>query len=637
MKENKKNYTNSLTEKLFKKFISEWLIISILAALLITTYASSSWHRYGYIIYDAFIKLAAKNDSFDKDIIIIAIDEKSISALGRWPWSRDRHIQLINSLQSSQPEALGFNLLFTEASENKSSDLNFKKSIKESAFPIILPIFKNTQQQDFFFSTPNTLLSSIDFTADPDGVIRRLKLIDQHYDSFLPQLSLQAYWAANNKTFKPELIYDNILINFKYKSSAGFKKISYIDVLRGNYIKDDFFGKIVLVGVTATGLYNMFSTPADIYQNSISIHAQILDNIIDSEFIFELDALKKLYISFLISILYLTTVYTIKKYHIYYTAIAFSISTLLFSAILLANHIWWSPLSCIIFFITSCFIWSWRRSSAIISWCRYSVNYFQPEKNNSLIKIKKNNDYLFIKDRFQFELKSLEDMLVTAKGIENKKTRLRTYLSHDLRSPNASMAALIKSQRNPKTALPASDFNLMLERLIDKNLSLLDDLLILSRSDTQFLKLEPVLLAAIIQDALDFLWPQFIANKVQVNFDSEELGEILGDAKLLLRAFSNILENSIKYAGQHAQVNIDIIKIGNKIILKIADDGPDFKCQEKENQTTTSNLAHSSYGLGLELVSTVIKAHNATLSSQISDGNGAVFVFEFSALEPIEV
>ncbi|MDY0205355.1 MAG: CHASE2 domain-containing protein [Pseudomonas sp.] len=632
----KYRYNNNLTDSLFRKFFIEWLFISILSALLIISYASSDWNKYSYMLYDNFAKLIVVTEKNPDDIVVIAIDEKSIGGLGRWPWSRVHHSQLINQLQSEFPKVLAFNILFTELENYKDVDFLFKEAISKSAFPIVLPILKSTNYSDFYFSTENTLLSTVDIEADADGVIRGVDLIVNEYDNILPQLSLQAYWGASYNEFYSDY-YSKMLINY----NNNFKEISYKDVLDGNYPKEYFKGKIVLVGVTAAALGDRFVTPKTTAHSSVHVHAQILSNIIKDNFIYNVKPIQDFYISFFIVFIYLIVVFLNKKIHISYVVLSFSTTTVLISILFLNFNIWWSPISCIIAFFASWVIWNWRRSAAVIGWCRHSLNYFQLSKEMLLLGQHATSSRSIMQDRFQFELNILETMLVSAKKIETQKEKLRTYLSHDLRTPKASMIALINAQKNPKTAIPEDEFYERMQRLITKSLGFLEDLLVLSRSDVEFLKLEPILLAAVVQDALDYLWPQFLAYKIKVNFntESDELGEVLGDAKLLLRAFANILENSIKYAGENATITIDIKKSGAEIILTISDDGPGFNSvpgQEISSNGSTEKAAYSSYGLGLELVKTVVKAHNATLCSQSSNSTGAVFIFKFPAPNLIE-
>src|SRR5262249_20380832 len=54
------------------------------------------------------------NRVVNSDIVIITIDEKSIQALGRWPWRRDVHANLIRKLAAAGARVLAFDSLFTE-------------------------------------------------------------------------------------------------------------------------------------------------------------------------------------------------------------------------------------------------------------------------------------------------------------------------------------------------------------------------------------------------------------------------------------------------------------------------------------------------------------------------------------------
>lgn len=623
----------NLTEKLFNKLLIEWIVISAVVAVIIVGYIASTWNGYSYFIYDGVINLMAQENNADADVVIVTIDEKSINALGRWPWSREYHAQLVDVLQAAQPQVLGFSILFTELGEDKESDFLLKKKIETSNFPVVMPVLQKAAD-DFYFSTPNTLLSTVDMYADPDGVIRRLKLMYNKDDFYLPQLSLQAYWAAQHTDFSADNIYDDILINYSYKSRQGFKEISYIDVLQGQYNKEDLHGKIILVGVTAAGLAGNVATPLSNTHHAVHVHAQVINNILNDSFIFKVSAPQYFYINLSVVFVFLLTVFLAHKIHLLYVATTFSALLIVASIVLFKFGIWWSPLSCIIVFFISWIIWSWRRSVAVIAWCRYSLNRFNVSQQTLSVHHAVQSQRLMLQDRFQFELRLLENMLVSAQNIESQKTKLRTYLSHDLRSPQASMMALVRRQSDPHTALPQADFYRRLEQLVGKSLGLLDDLLVLSRSEAEFAKFEPVLLAAVVQDALDDLWPQFVSQQIEVVFatDNDELGEILGDAKMLLRAIANILDNSIKYAGQGATINLSIDRCGTEIVLTIADNGPGFSSGLDTAVADSNHLAYTSYGLGLELVDTVVKSHGARLHSQILEGQGAVFTFNFPAL-----
>jgi adenylate cyclase len=70
------------------------------------------------IIYDARLR-ATMPQSLDERIVIVDIDEKSLSELGRWPWSRNHLANLVNELFDAHKIAiLGFDVVFAEADES---------------------------------------------------------------------------------------------------------------------------------------------------------------------------------------------------------------------------------------------------------------------------------------------------------------------------------------------------------------------------------------------------------------------------------------------------------------------------------------------------------------------------------------
>jgi len=57
--------------------------------------------------------LASSREPSDK-IAIIAIDEQSLNNLGRWPWPREKHAQLLQKLAEGHAKVVGHTVLFTE-------------------------------------------------------------------------------------------------------------------------------------------------------------------------------------------------------------------------------------------------------------------------------------------------------------------------------------------------------------------------------------------------------------------------------------------------------------------------------------------------------------------------------------------
>ena len=71
--------------------------------------------RVDNLIFDIGQKL--QQSPAPDDVIIVAIDENSLSQLGRWPWPRTTHAKLINRLQQEHAAAIGLDIVFAEADQ----------------------------------------------------------------------------------------------------------------------------------------------------------------------------------------------------------------------------------------------------------------------------------------------------------------------------------------------------------------------------------------------------------------------------------------------------------------------------------------------------------------------------------------
>lgn len=103
------------TQQIKKSFRLGTVIICLLMAILLEK--SSVNERLSRPLYDfASSSVAAQAD---KQISIIAIDEPSLAALGRWPWTRDKHTALLALLSRSGAKAVGKTVFFLEPQQDE--------------------------------------------------------------------------------------------------------------------------------------------------------------------------------------------------------------------------------------------------------------------------------------------------------------------------------------------------------------------------------------------------------------------------------------------------------------------------------------------------------------------------------------
>ena len=138
---------------------------------------------------------------------------------------------------------------------------------------------------------------------DKDGVVRSMPLAIQCGKDIYSPLSIQSVW---NYLGKPPLVVQvasygiegirmgnlviptdengHMLINYLGPEKT-FPEYSITDILQGKVPKGTFKDKIVLVGATAIGLYDMRNTPFAAVYPGLEVHATVIDNILEKAFI----------------------------------------------------------------------------------------------------------------------------------------------------------------------------------------------------------------------------------------------------------------------------------------------------------------------------------------------------------------
>ena len=245
---------------------------------------------------------------------------------------------------------------------------------------------------------------------------------------------------------------------------------------------------------------------------------------------------------------------------------------------------------------------------------------------------------------------SLADRLIVASAVDlseiRRAERLRSelieYLSHDLRSPLISSLYLV-SQEREKTQPPKSDKSfLQVEKNINKTLSMIDDLLGLTRAENlQFDQLQPVFFENVVESTIDQLLPQARQKKMQlVVHDIDEDVWIAADSSLLERAFVNIVGNAIKYSPEGSRVDI-ITQLQNDDMLstRVVDQGigiPAERIDKLFNRFHRDPNVQKQFkgtGLGLALVATVIRQHGGSVHATSEENVGTTIEIQLPVIE----
>ncbi len=198
------------------------------------------------------------------EIVVVAIDARSIQKIGVWPWPRTMHAELVRTLAAAGAREIAFDVDFSSRS-NETSDRSFAEAVRNAGGGVILPAFKQRIREGLndriHVSRPIEALNDAGWTAlvnvvpDNDGVVRRYPYGDIVDGEFM--LSMAAMLAGSPQT-QPSSFH----IDFGIRPQT-IPVVSYADVLAGDVatlarLRD----KRVLVGGTAVELGDRFTSPS---------------------------------------------------------------------------------------------------------------------------------------------------------------------------------------------------------------------------------------------------------------------------------------------------------------------------------------------------------------------------------------
>jgi signal transduction histidine kinase len=209
-------------------------------------------------------------------------------------------------------------------------------------------------------------------------------------------------------------------------------------------------------------------------------------------------------------------------------------------------------------------------------------------------------------------------------------TALR-FLSHDMRSPQAAILALVEQMQQEPPRFTAGEFATLVGQYAMSALNLADDFLFLARAESLPPKLTQVDPALVLGDAIDDLWPQATARSTTVVLTAEPGKSTIADVQLLRRAFANLIGNAIKFSPRYSTVDVQLAETDQHLKISVIDRGVGIPEQERkalfhEFSQLDEKFSRSGHGLGLAFVKTVVDSLGGTLEVESAPGRGTTIV-----------
>ncbi|MGH7198814.1 MAG: CHASE2 domain-containing protein, partial [Candidatus Omnitrophota bacterium] len=268
------------------------------------------------------------------DIVLIDIWDDTLKELGAWPFDRHYHADLINVLASAGAKAVAIDLLFVEPRDGDKAVVEAAKAAGNVNF--VYAFLDPREQKGGFVS--DVLLAPlveayrsaargsghVNAKADLDGKRRKVFPFIDHDGRRHFQLSFQIAMdllgvREENVRVRPgkEIVFSDrlriplddrgyFIVNYAGTWEKTYQHYSYYDILAA-YLESiqgvppridlsKLKGKICLVGLTSLGSHDASPVPIQSIYPMVGLHANVLNGILQKDFIRRLDRIWNLLI-----------------------------------------------------------------------------------------------------------------------------------------------------------------------------------------------------------------------------------------------------------------------------------------------------------------------------------------------------
>ena len=313
-------------------------VATVLLTAWVAIFPPESLNRLDNAAYDILVRSADARPHSDR-VVIVDVDERSLSTIGQWPWRRDRVGVLISRLREMGARTVALDIVFSEPDRDGSAAdeslaetlrggrvvlghaMRFDNSSDGSGGCVLHPVnpaflhaTDDVMNAQYFHATGVVCnLSNLAEAAgasgfmnaapDADGILRRVPLLMELDGRVYPSLALAAVmetiesrdlvlrianvnraWLSAGSFEVPVDGMANVLVRYR-GGKRTFPYVSAADVLNDRVPKGTLQDKIVFVGTTALGTREVVATPLDTLFVGVEVQATIADNLLQQDFL----------------------------------------------------------------------------------------------------------------------------------------------------------------------------------------------------------------------------------------------------------------------------------------------------------------------------------------------------------------
>jgi len=240
-------------------------------------------------------------------------------------------------------------------------------------------------------------------------------------------------------------------------------------------------------------------------------------------------------------------------------------------------------------------------------------------------------------DRLAVRLREAEEQ---RERLDRERRELTAAISHDLRTPLASVRAMTEALADGLVEDPteAQRYYATMNREVDRLTRMIDDLFELARIDSDALVLQrhPLPLQDIAAEVVDAM--QAAARRKGIALTAELYSDappLSMDGARMERAVANLVRNALEHTPPDGHVEVRVRREAAFTVLEVTDDGEGIaaahlprvweRFYRSEASRQRSADSDDGAGLGLAIVRGIVEAHDGEVGVTSDPGAGATF------------
>jgi signal transduction histidine kinase len=224
------------------------------------------------------------------------------------------------------------------------------------------------------------------------------------------------------------------------------------------------------------------------------------------------------------------------------------------------------------------------------------------------------------------------EMAANLKRIIDQRKEFLALISHELKSPLTRMRLALQMIGDHNSDERTGNLLARIQREISESEALVERILALSKieMDISDPTVQEANLRNVLKASLTDVAPVANLNRVTVDFDgrtSENAFIVAGDPEQLRHAFSNIIENAVKFSPAHSRVYVGLSRSNGSISVHVSDHGPGVAVGDYEKifepfYRGNKTNGKKGTGLGLFISHRIIEKHHGTIQAYPNEPSG---------------